>query len=100
MYVDVRVLRLSLDKLPLRTTSFTLTDSVTALGLGETLGVPIAPSTHQRRLYRLEQLDEIIGRYGMPNSSTAQNYDGHQRHVLDHYVEVQLWSDEPVVDKF
>jgi hypothetical protein len=27
---------------------------------------------------------------------TPVDYDGHQKRLLDHYVEIQLWADEPI----
>jgi len=96
LYLDVRTFQIALDALPMQATSFTLTDSITALGLGQPLGVPAAPWAHERQLYRLDQLDQIIGRYGMPENCATVSYADHQRQLLHHFVEVQLWSDEPL----
>jgi hypothetical protein len=86
--------RLLLSALPPEVTSFTWTDSITALGLGADLGVPQPAESWKRDIYRLDQLDltlaEALARTG------GQDYEDYQQRLLDHYVEIQLWADEPV----
>jgi hypothetical protein len=93
LHDEPREVRLPLSALPDPVTSFTWTDSITALGLGEELGVPSAPPG-QRGLHRLAALDP--SRVREPAAAGGAGYEGYQFRVLDHYVEVQLWSDEPV----
>ena len=94
LYDVPREIRLPLSALPPEVTSFTWTDSITALGLGEPLGVPGPSESWQRGLHLLGDLD--LSRADEAATTGTADYDGYQRHVLQHYVEVQLWSDEPV----
>ena len=99
LYRDVSEVRLTVSDLPALETSFTYTDSITALGLGADIGVPSAAPAHCGRVYRLDELLEVIAHYGMPDDAapaTATGYLGHQTRPVDAYVEVQLWSDTPV----
>jgi hypothetical protein len=97
LYDEAEQVRLPLARLPVEVTSFTGTDSISALGLGERLGVPVPTDPRRRRLYRLDQLAEV-GAVHEWLAAGAVDYDGHQFRPLETYVEVQLWSDRPVAD--
>jgi len=98
LYDDPRQVQLPLDRLPVEVTSFTWTDSITALGLGEQYGVP-SPEPSKRGLYPLTALDlERAAAVTQAAASLEHHYEGHQQRLLDHYVEIQLWSDDPVAD--
>lgn len=79
---------------PPATTSFTWVDSITALGLGLDLGVPQPQEPWKRALHQLDQLDLMMADSLAPDIPV--NYEGHQKRLLDHYVEIQLWADEPI----
>lgn len=77
----------------------TYADSITALGLGVPLGLPAPNRNHADRVYQLEDLEQLIARLGPPSDTAPQDlagYTGYQHHRVDAYVEVQLWSDEPI----
>ncbi len=100
LYLAGGSVRLPLSALPLDVTSITWADSITAMGLGVRLGLPAPDPAHAGRVYRLDELDELIGRYGRPAGAAPDGlagYAGHQHHHVDSYVEIQLWSDEPVL---
>lgn len=88
LYDNPREVRVPLDQLPLHATSFTWVDSITALGLGRGLGVPQPSEPRKRGLYRLDQLD--LTEAHEPPTRSPTDYDGHQKQLLDHYVEIQL----------
>jgi hypothetical protein len=46
-------------------------------------------------LYRLDRLDLAVAE-GLDGHAGADSYDDHQHRLLDHYVELQLWSDTPI----
>lgn len=94
LYDEPREIRLPLSALTPEVTSFTWTDSISALGLGEGLGVPGPTEPWQRGLHLLGDLD--LSRADAAVTTGTADYVGYQRRVLQHYVEVQLWSDEPV----
>lgn len=100
LYDDRRAVRIPLAELPPSVTSFTWVDSIAALGLGVSLGVPQPVEEWKQQVHRLDELDELDrsstgGRATTPASGPL-DYDGHQWRLVDQYVEVQLWSDDPV----
>jgi len=96
LYDDPREVRLPLSQLPAEATSFTWTDSMTALGLGLDLGVPLPSESWKRGLHRLDQLDAERALDAV--APEPDSYEGHQTRPVEHYVEVQLWSDQPVAE--
>lgn len=100
LYQEGGSVRLPLSTLPSDVTSLTWADSITAMGLGVRLGLPAPDPEHAGRVYRLHELDELIGRYDLPDGAAPDGlagYAGHQHHHVDSYVEIQLWSDKPVL---
>lgn len=94
LYDNPQAVRIRLCDLPPEVTSFTWTDSISALGLGTHLGVPQPVEAWKRELYRLDQLDAMPAD---PLSPPAEaGYEGYQHRLLDQYVEIQLWADGPV----
>lgn len=96
LYRDAREVRLRLDCLPPDQVSFTIPDSITSMGLLARLGHAQPMRPHHGAVFRLDELAEVIERYGRPHSPAAASYDGHQLEDFEHYVEVQVWSDEAV----
>ncbi len=99
LYSDAGEVRVAVSDLPAEVTSFTLADSISAMGLGAKFGVPAPYPSHLGQVYRLDQLQEVMSQFGMPGPATvdAAGYQDHQWRPVDHYVEVQLWSDAPVM---
>lgn len=83
-----------LDELPSEATSFTYPDSFTAMGFGPRFGLPQEPRPYHEHVFRMEQLPEIVARYGLPDDDDS--YEGYHHQVFEKYIEVQVWSDEPV----
>ena len=95
LYDHPREIRIPLDQLPDASTSFTWVDSITALGLGRELGVPQPDEPWKQQVYGIDKLD-VAGAEATASSADPADYEGHQWRLVDQYVEVQLWSDEPV----
>jgi hypothetical protein len=95
LYDQPREIRIPLDQLPHASTSFTWVDSITALGLGRELGVPQPDEPWKQQVYGIDQLD-VAGAEATASPADTAAYEGHQWRLIDQYVEVQLWSDEPV----
>ena len=99
LYDDVREVRLPVAALPPTVTSFTCTDSITALGLGGSLGVPPPPPGSCRALHRWDERETVLGSGPTPEPPVAVPpgaYAGYPQRPVDCYVEVQLWADAPV----
>jgi hypothetical protein len=84
-----------LKDLPSEVTSFTYPDSFTAMGLGPEFGLRYDPRPYHQQVYRIEELDDVTGRYGMPLDEPSKYEDYHQR-PFETYIEVQLWAETPI----
>lgn len=50
---------------------------------------------YHEQVFLLYELDEVISKYGLPEDIDG-GYDGYVQRPFEQYIEVQLWSDEPV----
>lgn len=90
---DTREVTLALDDLPSAVTSFTYSDSFEAMGFGDRFGIPrqeVLP--YHDRVYRMEELGTVLDEFGMPGVED----DEYWNEQVERYVEIQLWSDDPV----
>ena len=94
LYDEPRTVRIPLAELPPTATSFTWTDSITALGLGRHFDIPQPSERWKQQIYRLDQLAVSTATTKHEDQIPAQN--DYQFRLLDHYIEIQLWSDEPI----
>jgi hypothetical protein len=95
---DTREVVVALADLPLDVTSFTYPDSFTAMGFLPRFGLPYLQRPYHDRIYRMQQLREVVRRYGMPPDDAQDGYDGYHLHPFEKYIEIQVWSDAPVRD--
>jgi hypothetical protein len=82
--------------MPAAVTSCTYPDSFTAMGFGSDYGLPSEAKPYHGRVFALADLPSLIARYGLPDDAPDADYDGYQQRPFEKYIEVQLWSDEPV----
>jgi hypothetical protein len=92
---DMNEVVLKLEDLPTETTSFTYPDSFVSMGLGVGFGLHHSPQPYHGTVFHLSRLGEIVARYGLPEDA-AGGYEGYERQPFEKFIEVQLWSDEPV----
>jgi hypothetical protein len=85
-----------LSELPSEVTSFTFPDSFTAMGLIAEYGLPYEPRPYHQRVFRVEELTKIVRDHGLPADQEPLEYAGYERLPFEKYIEVQVWSDEPV----
>jgi hypothetical protein len=85
-----------LTRMPVEATSCTYPDSFTAMGFGSDYGLPSAPQPYHGRVFFLTDLPALMARYGLPDDLPDADYVGYQQRPFEKYIEVQLWSDEPV----
>jgi hypothetical protein len=95
---DTREVVGALADLPSDVTSFTHPDSFTAMGFLPRFGLPYLQRPYHQQIYRMQQLREVVRRYGMPADDAHDGYDGYQLHPFEKYIEIQVWSDAPVRD--
>lgn len=83
-YCDGREVQILLKTVNPRAISFTYGDSFPAMRYQD--GKP-----YRGRVYVLEELSELIARYGLPQEWNREGKYGPER-----YIEAQVWDDEPV----
>ena len=97
VYPETRSVRLPLDALPADQTSFTYPDSGVAMRVGPAFGLPPDPlRPYHERVFMLDDLEQVIASWGLPGYDPAEGYDGYHLRTFEKYIEVQLWSDDPV----
>jgi len=94
LYRDPAEVRLHLEDLPTEQVSFTYPDSVTSMGLLAEFGIKVSPRPYHGRVFRIDEVEAVIERYALPRSRKPATYDGHQFDDFEHYIEVQVWSDD------
>jgi hypothetical protein len=94
LYKEVAEVRVRLRDLPTEHVSATYPDSVTSMGLLAEFGIDVSSRTYHGEVYRIEELAALVERYGFPNGSRPDSYEGHQFNEFEHYIEVQVWSDD------
>jgi hypothetical protein len=90
---------LPIAELPSAVTSFTYPDSFTATGLVADFGLPYEPRPYHNRVFRIEELPEVVTCFGLPADEPDPVYQGYELRTFEKYIEVQVWSDAPV-EKF
>lgn len=94
LYRDAAEVRVRWRDLPTDQVSFTYPDSVTSMGLLPEFGIDVKPRPYHGKVYGIEEIADVIERYGLPQGAKPDTYEGHQFDDFEHYVEVQVWSDE------
>jgi hypothetical protein len=93
---NMQRVQLPLSALPASQTSITYPDSFTAMALGTSSGLGYEPRPYHGRVFLLSELPRLVEQFGIPDP----HYDGHYRSwtswPAEAYIEVQLWSDDPI----
>lgn len=97
LYRDAAEVRVAVADLPTDQVSITYPDSITSMGLLPAFGITVTPRAYHGNVYRLEELPVVVQHHGLLNAPEPATYDGHQLDDFEHYVEVQLWSDEALL---
>jgi hypothetical protein len=88
--------QLPLAALPPDQASITYPDSFTAMGFGTQSGLGQQPRPYHGRVFRLDELAGLIEQFGTPAPSRDGGYQTWTTWPAEPYIEVQLWSDEPI----
>lgn len=89
--------QLPLSALPPTQTSITYPDSFTAMGLGMQFGIGREPRPYHQRVFLLGELPGLVEQFGIPDPVWDGDYQEWASWPADAYIEVQLWTDEPIV---
>jgi hypothetical protein len=93
---DMAEIRIPLSMLPDDQTTVTWSDSFAATKIGPEFGLPHTPAPHHGKVFRLSDIETLFAAYGMPAVDEGLDYRTYLERGPDRFVEVQLWSDEPV----
>jgi hypothetical protein len=66
------------------------------MGLLTRFGIELPALPHHGTVFRIEELEAVIAKYGLPAALEPDSYDGHQFENFEHYIEVQVWADDVV----
>ena len=92
----MRALRVPLRSLPRDVTSATRPDSFAAMEFGPRFGYPQEAKPYHGRVFLLDELNDLIAEFGVPAPSWEEHHEDWRQWPDDAYVEIQLWSDDPV----
>jgi len=97
LYSECRSVKLPLDAFPDAATSVTYPDSFVAMRYGEEFGLPSEPvHPAHNQVFKLADLPRLVQEYGLPCDSSQSNYANYHTRTFEKYIEIQLWSDNPV----
>jgi hypothetical protein len=97
---DMDAVHVPLSALPETQTSATYGDSFTATGVGPETGYgsPNDGRTYRHTVYLLTELSQLIDRFGLPRLARPVSYQGYERETDETFIEIQLWTDDPIRD--
>lgn len=95
-FCDHEQIRIGLDQIDPTTVSFTYPDSLTSLGFLRQFGLLHDEKPYHGKVFRLDQIDEVIRKYGFPDGRSDSEYREYHKEDLETYIEAQLWSDAPI----
>ena len=94
--VDMEEIRIPVSELPGAQTTITWGDSFAAMEATRDFGLAFVPRPYYGRLYRLADVADLAARYGIPKPD-PEGYDGlAAADIPETFIEIQLWSDDPV----
>jgi hypothetical protein len=93
---DMRTVAITLSALPDDVTSFTYPDSFTAMGFLRQFGITHAAKPYHGRVYRMNELAEVVREHGLPTGGADDDYEGYHRREFEKYIEIQVWSDDAI----
>lgn len=95
---DMAQVQLPLSALPPTQTSITYPDSFTAMGFGAQFGIGHQQRPYHGRVFLLSELPGLLEQFGIPDPGWDGDYRAWATWPTEAYIEVQLWSDEPIAD--
>jgi hypothetical protein len=65
---------------------------------GAQFGIGCEPRPYHGRVFLLGELPGLVEQFGIPDPSWDGDYQAWASWPAEAYIEVQLWSDEPIAD--
>ena len=94
----MREVRVPLSELPPTKTSATYGDSFEAMGTSAAFGLGPPPRAHRYAgtVVRIDEVAEMVASLGFPAADADVDYAGYEERSVEKFIEVQLWSDDPI----
>ena len=89
-------IQLPLSALPPGQTSITYPDSFTAMEAGTSSRPGQQSRPYHGRVFLLGELPGLVEQFGVPDPVWDSDYQAWTTWRAEAYIEVQLWSDEPI----
>ncbi len=96
LYPECESVQIDLAALPNLVTSATYPDSFVSMNSGSDLGLPHPLKPYHGRAFQLSELPRLIEEWGLPRDDSSRDDQNYHNGPFEKYVEIQLWSDEPV----
>lgn len=88
-------IRIDIDSLNPKTTSFTFPDSYIALSRND--------KPYHGKVFILSELRSVVEKYGLPADTNASSYRNYWEGDFEKYIELQIWDNktvQPFIDKY
>lgn len=95
---NMQRVQLPLSALPASQTSITCPDSFTAMKLGTSSAPGHQASPYHGRVFLLGELPGLVEQSGIPDPTWDGHYQSWTTWPAEAYIEIQLWSDDPIKD--
>jgi hypothetical protein len=95
---NMQRVQLPLSALPASQTSIAYPDSFTAITPGTSSGLGHQAKPYHGQVFLLSELPGLVERFGIPDPRWDGNYQSWATWPAEAYIEVQLWSDDPIRD--
>lgn len=97
LYPDSEAVTLDWRSLPKKAVSFTYPDSFVSMRLGPDYGLPPDPlEPYHERVFFMDELADVVAEHGLPDGDVDETYEGYHKRKFEKYIEVQVWTDDPV----
>ena len=97
LYPDPETVKLDWRLLPKEVVSFTYPDSFVSMRLGPDYGLPPEPvQPYHERAFLMDELADVVAEHGLPEGDADEEYEGYHNRRFEKYIEVQVWTDDPV----
>jgi hypothetical protein len=93
---NMQRVQLPLSALPASQTSITYPDSFTAMAQRTSFGLSHHARPCHGRVFLLSELPGLVERFGIPDPHWDGHYESWTTWPAEAYIEVQLWSDDPI----
>ncbi|TVS00574.1 MAG: hypothetical protein EA407_14500 [Rhodobacteraceae bacterium] len=97
LYPDPETVTLDWRSLPKEALSFTYPDSFVSMRFGPDYGLRADPrEPYHERVFFMDELADVVAEHGLPDGNPDDAYEGYHTRRFEKYIEVQVWTDDPV----